>query len=185
MIRKVRRQWASAKAQSEISEPKPYRARNRQPQIIDDGMQPKPAICALSRACIACGTGSSNPSPSSGESTNFLFLFAPHAGKFDLLFISDAHSRAEPVIRIHLPPAESRANFTAIPVGTARSQAVREARPEQADRSEYRRRKRKQRLQSAKAPRRADSTRSSGHCQAHQEPVDNGCLSDMIAPPLA
>jgi len=59
-------------------------------------------------------------------------------------------------------------NFTAIPVGTARSQAVREARPEQADRSDYRRRKRKQGLQSANAPRRADSTRSSGHCQAHQ-----------------
>ena len=55
-----------------------------------------------------------------------------------------------------------------IPVGTARSQAVREARPEQADRSDYRRRKRKQGLQSASAPRRADSTRSSGHCQAHQ-----------------
>jgi hypothetical protein len=38
---------------------------------------------------------------------------------------------AVPEVRIHLPPAESRANFTAIPVGTARSQAVREARPEQ------------------------------------------------------
>jgi hypothetical protein len=66
------RRWPSAKAQ--ISEPNPYRARNRQPQIIDDGMQPKPAIFALSRACIARGTGSSNPFPSSGESTNFRFL---------------------------------------------------------------------------------------------------------------
>ena len=65
---KVPRRWPSAKAQSEISEPNPYRARNRQPQIINDGMQPKPAIFALSRACIARGTGSSNPSPSSGES---------------------------------------------------------------------------------------------------------------------
>jgi len=34
-------------------------------------------------------------------------------------------SVAGPIVRIHLPPAESRANFTAIPVGTARSQAVR------------------------------------------------------------
>ena len=41
---KVPRGWPSAKAQSEISEPNPHRARNRQPQIIDDGMQPKPAI---------------------------------------------------------------------------------------------------------------------------------------------
>ena len=31
-------------------------------------MQPKPAIFASSRACIARGTGCSNPSPSSGES---------------------------------------------------------------------------------------------------------------------
>jgi|SRR6516165_1636195 len=31
---------------------------------IDGGMQPKPAIFALSRACIARGTGSSNPTPS-------------------------------------------------------------------------------------------------------------------------
>jgi hypothetical protein len=68
MIRKAPRRWPSAKAQSEISEPNPYRARNRQPQIIDDGIQPKPAIFALSRACIARGTGSSNPSPSSRES---------------------------------------------------------------------------------------------------------------------
>src|SRR6516225_3828855 len=30
-------------------------------------MQPKPAIFASSHACIARGTGSSNPSPSSGE----------------------------------------------------------------------------------------------------------------------
>ena len=30
--------------------------------------QEEPAIFALSRACIARGTGSSNPSPSSGES---------------------------------------------------------------------------------------------------------------------
>src|SRR6516162_4196359 len=36
--------------------------------------QPKPAIFASSRACIARGTGSSNPSPSSGESTNLRFL---------------------------------------------------------------------------------------------------------------
>jgi hypothetical protein len=64
----VPRRWPPAKAQREISEPNPHRARNRQPQIIDDGMQPKPAIFALSRACIARGTGSSNPSPSSKES---------------------------------------------------------------------------------------------------------------------
>ena len=64
------RRWPSAKAQSEISEPNPHRARNRQPQIIDDGMQPKPAIFALSRACIARGTGSSNPSPSSRQSVS-------------------------------------------------------------------------------------------------------------------
>src|SRR6516162_11705791 len=38
---------------------------------IDGGMQPKPAIFALSRACIERGTGSSNPSPSSEESANF------------------------------------------------------------------------------------------------------------------
>jgi hypothetical protein len=39
---------------------------------IDGRMQPKPAIFALSRACIERGTGSSNPFPSSGESqTNF------------------------------------------------------------------------------------------------------------------
>ena len=50
---KVPRRWPSAKAQSEISEPNPHRARSRQHQIIDDGMQPKPAIFALSRACIA------------------------------------------------------------------------------------------------------------------------------------
>ena len=68
------RRWPSAKAQSEISEPNPYRARHRQPQIIDDGVQPKPTIFALSRACIARGTGSSNPSPSSGESANHRFL---------------------------------------------------------------------------------------------------------------
>jgi hypothetical protein len=37
-------------------------------------MQPKPAIFALSRACIARGTGSSNPSPSSEESANHQFL---------------------------------------------------------------------------------------------------------------
>ena len=75
----------SAKAQSEISEPNPHRARNRQPQIIDDGMQPKPAIFALSRACIARGTGSSNPSPSTGESANFWFLSggAPAAARAD------------------------------------------------------------------------------------------------------
>ena len=35
---------------------------------IDGGMQPKPAMFALSRACIERGTGSSNPSPSSNES---------------------------------------------------------------------------------------------------------------------
>src|SRR6516225_11096277 len=35
--------------------------------MINGGMQPKPAIFALSRACIARGTGSSNPPPSSGE----------------------------------------------------------------------------------------------------------------------
>src|SRR6516165_8816750 len=69
MIGKLPRRWPSAKAQSEISEPNPYRARHRQPQIIDDGMQPKPTIFALSRACIARGTGSSNPSPSSEESS--------------------------------------------------------------------------------------------------------------------
>jgi len=74
MIGKTPRRWPSAKAQSEISEPNPYRARHRQPQIIDDGMQPKPTIFALSRACIARGTGSSNPSPSSGESANHRFL---------------------------------------------------------------------------------------------------------------
>jgi hypothetical protein len=57
-------------------------------------------------------------------------------GRFD----AEIHMRksvsalAELMVRIHSPPAESRANFTAIPVGTARSQAVREARPEQADR---------------------------------------------------
>ena len=49
MIGKTPRRWPSAKAQSEISEPNPYRARHRQPQIIDDGMQPKPTIFALSR----------------------------------------------------------------------------------------------------------------------------------------
>jgi hypothetical protein len=37
-------------------------------------MQPKPAIFASSRACIARGTGSSNRSPSTGESTNHRFL---------------------------------------------------------------------------------------------------------------
>src|SRR5215813_12812608 len=36
--------------------------------------QEEPAIFALSRACIARGTGSSNPSPSSGESANLWFL---------------------------------------------------------------------------------------------------------------
>ena len=41
---------------------------------IDGGMQPKPAIFALSRACIERGTGSSNPSPSSRESTNYRLL---------------------------------------------------------------------------------------------------------------
>jgi hypothetical protein len=66
MIGKAPRRWPSAKVQSEISEPNPYRARNRQPQIINDRMQAKPAIFALSRACIARGTGSSNPSPSRG-----------------------------------------------------------------------------------------------------------------------
>jgi hypothetical protein len=76
MIGKAPRRWSSAKAQSEISEPNPYRARNRQPQIIDDGVQPKPAIFALSRACIARGTGSSNPSPSTEESANFQSLTA-------------------------------------------------------------------------------------------------------------
>jgi hypothetical protein len=40
---------------------------------IDGGMQPKPAIFALSRACIERGTGSSNPSPSSAESANYQF----------------------------------------------------------------------------------------------------------------
>jgi hypothetical protein len=74
MIGKTPRRWPSAKAQSEISEPNPYRARHRQPQIIDDGMLPKPTIFALSRACIARGTGSSNPSPSSKESANFQSL---------------------------------------------------------------------------------------------------------------
>jgi hypothetical protein len=84
MIGKAPRRWSSAKAQSEISEPNPYRARNRQPQIIDDGVQPKPAIFALSRACIARGTGSLNPSPSTGESANFWFLSggAPSADDF-------------------------------------------------------------------------------------------------------
>jgi hypothetical protein len=38
------------------------------------GMQPKPAIFALGRACIARGTGSSIPPPSSRESTNHRFL---------------------------------------------------------------------------------------------------------------
>jgi hypothetical protein len=74
MIGKTPRRWPSAKAQSEISEPNPYRARHRQPQIIDDGMQPKPTIFALSRARIARGTGSSNPSPSRRESANHRFL---------------------------------------------------------------------------------------------------------------
>jgi hypothetical protein len=37
-------------------------------------MQPKPAIFALSGACMARGTGSSNPSPSSRESANHRFL---------------------------------------------------------------------------------------------------------------
>ena len=70
MIGKAPRRWPSAKVQSEISEPNPYRARNRQPQIINDRMQAKPAIFALSRACIARGTGSSNPSPSSRQSVS-------------------------------------------------------------------------------------------------------------------
>src|SRR6516165_3002553 len=35
--------------------------------------QEEPAIFALSRACIARGTGSSNPSPSSAESANYRF----------------------------------------------------------------------------------------------------------------
>jgi len=61
---KVPRGWPSAKAQSEIAEPNPYRARNRQPQIIDDGMQPKPTIFALSGACIArSGPGPGKRSP--------------------------------------------------------------------------------------------------------------------------
>src|SRR6516225_9342930 len=42
--------------------------------MIDGGMQRKPAIFALSRACIARGTGSSNPFPSREESANFRFL---------------------------------------------------------------------------------------------------------------
>src|ERR1700758_582643 len=64
MTEKVCRRWPSALRRKA----NPYRARNRQPQIIDGGMQPKPAIFALSRACIARGTGSSNPPPSSAES---------------------------------------------------------------------------------------------------------------------
>jgi len=36
--------------------------------------QEEPAIFALSRTCIARGTGSSNPSPSSSESANFRSL---------------------------------------------------------------------------------------------------------------
>src|SRR5215813_14492582 len=35
--------------------------------------QEEPAIFALSRACIARGTGSSNPSPSSGESNELRY----------------------------------------------------------------------------------------------------------------
>jgi hypothetical protein len=90
MIGKTPRRWPSAKAQSEISEPNPYRARHRQPQIIDDGMQPKPTIFALSRACIARGTGSSNPSPSSGESANFRFRETDDVKSIEIVDIEPA-----------------------------------------------------------------------------------------------
>ena len=54
-------------------------ATGQQPQIIDGGTQPKPAIFALSYACIARGTGSSKPPPSSRESSSGE-LSAPPSG---------------------------------------------------------------------------------------------------------
>src|SRR5215469_8579236 len=46
-------------------------------------MQPKPAIFALSRACIVRGTGSSNPPPSRGESCERLHPRLPPARRRD------------------------------------------------------------------------------------------------------
>jgi signal transduction histidine kinase len=70
----VRRRWPSAGAQNENLGTEP--SSRTEPAAPDNRrrMQPKPVIFALSRACIARGTGSSNPSPSSGASANFRFL---------------------------------------------------------------------------------------------------------------
>jgi hypothetical protein len=55
-------------------------------------MQPKPAIFALSGACMARGTGSSNPSPSTGESANFqsLSVLCVSAPRRDQTFVAVA-----------------------------------------------------------------------------------------------
>jgi hypothetical protein len=89
---------------------------------IDGGMQPKPAIFALSRASIARGTGSSNPSPSSGESCELsvrqrqsAFVSGAGPGLSPLLCTPGAEPLAlrRPEcarvleVRIHLPPAKS------------------------------------------------------------------------------
>jgi hypothetical protein len=53
--------------------------RRRQSQKTSgSGLRPKPVIIALGRPCIARGTGSSNPPPSSGESgANLTFSIGP------------------------------------------------------------------------------------------------------------
>jgi hypothetical protein len=45
--------------------------------VSDGGSQPKPAIIVLGRPCMARGTGSSNPFPSSAESANPRFDASP------------------------------------------------------------------------------------------------------------
>jgi hypothetical protein len=70
---------------------RPHRHRSFQPRA-NPGRDHRSSGLALGRPRIARGTGSSNPFPSSGESTNFRFLFAPHA------HLSAAHTAGEETV---------------------------------------------------------------------------------------
>ena len=58
--------------------------------------QEEPAIFALSRTCIARGTGSSNPSPSSGESSELPTMSAANAPPVGLPCSRPRHRSVEP-----------------------------------------------------------------------------------------
>jgi|SRR6516162_4799643 hypothetical protein len=77
------------------------------PSLDDLQLQPKPAIIGLARPCVARGTGSSQSADISERGPKRNLGTKPY--------------RAEPEVRIHLPPAKSRANFRSLSGGARRN----------------------------------------------------------------